>query len=95
MPACRYVEEISSAAKRLAGVTSEVNLRKLITHKPLPCVNEAAHSGFETQMRHHHKSNLKHLISKRICYKERTFNQLYALHAHFSSVPHTCVLDNK
>ena len=47
MPACRYVEEISSAAKRSAGVISEVNLRELVTNKPLPCVNEAAHSGFE------------------------------------------------
>ena len=53
MPACRYVEEISSAAmltlKRLAGVAPEVNLRKHVTCMPLPSANKAAYSGFETQ----------------------------------------------
>ena len=60
MPALRYVEEIGSAAilatKRLAGVTPEVNLRKLLTCTPLSGMNEAAHSGFETQRKHHQKS---------------------------------------
>ena len=35
------------AAKRLAGVTSEANLRGHVTHMCLPCANKAAHSGFE------------------------------------------------
>ena len=60
MPACRYVEEIGSsamlAAKRSAGVTAEVNLSEHVTHMPLPSANKAAHSGFETQRRHHQKS---------------------------------------
>ena len=41
------------AAKRSAGVTPEVNLRECVTHTPLPNVNQAAHSGFETQRRRH------------------------------------------
>ena len=48
MPAHRYVEENSLAALRSAGVTPEVNLREHVTHSPLPSVNKAAHSGFET-----------------------------------------------
>ena len=60
MPACRYVEEIDSAAmlatKRLAGVTPEVNLREHVTCMPQPSVNKAIHSGSETQRRCHQKS---------------------------------------
>ena len=56
MPARRYVEENSSSAKRSAGVTPEVNLRKCVTSMPQPSANKAAHSDFETQRRCHHKS---------------------------------------
>ena len=60
MPSHNYVEEIGSAAmlatKRSAGVAPEVNLREHVTHKSLPSANKAAHSGFETQRRHHQKS---------------------------------------
>ena len=60
MPAHRYGEEIGSAAmlatKRSAGVAPEVNLRECVTHMPLPRTDKAAHSGFETQSRHHQKS---------------------------------------
>ena len=59
MPAHRFVEEISTvamlAAKRLAGVTPEVNLREHETHTSQPSMNKATHSGFETQRRHHQK----------------------------------------
>ena len=60
MPGHRYLEEIGSVAmlltKRLAAVKPEVNLREQVTYMPLPSMNKAAHSGFETQKRHHHKS---------------------------------------
>ena len=60
MPTRRYVEENASAtmlaAKRSAGVAPEMNLREHITCMPLPNANGAAHSGFETQRRHHQKS---------------------------------------
>ena len=56
MPAPRYVEENSTSAKRLAGVTQEVNLRECVTCMPQSSANKAAHSGFETQWRCHHKS---------------------------------------
>ena len=59
MPACRYVEEISSAAMlvtKKSGVVPEVNLTERVTHMPPPSVNKAVHSGFETQMRCHQKS---------------------------------------
>ena len=36
-------------AKRLAGVTPEVNLKESITHMPQPSTNNAVHSGFKTQ----------------------------------------------
>ena len=53
------MEEIGSAAmlaaKRLAGVAPEVNLREHVTHMPLASVNKTAHSGFKTQRRHHQK----------------------------------------
>ena len=52
MPAHRYVEEIDSAAmlaaKRLAGVAPQLNLRDHVTHMLLSSANKAAHSGFET-----------------------------------------------
>ena len=60
MPTCRHVEENSSAAmlaaKRSASVAPEVNTGEHVTSMPLPSVNKAAHSGFETQKRHHQKS---------------------------------------
>ena len=47
----RYIKENDSdailAAKRLAGVAPEVNLREQVTYVPPPDVNKAAHSGFE------------------------------------------------
>ena len=44
------------AAKSLGGVASEVNLRECISPIPKLSTNKAAHSGFETQRRHHQKS---------------------------------------
>ena len=59
MPSCMYVEEISLvtmlAAKSLAGVAPEVNLRECycVTCMPPPSANKAAQSGSETQRRCH------------------------------------------
>ena len=44
------------AAKRSAGVEPLVNLREYVARMPPPSMNKAAHSGFETQKRHHQKS---------------------------------------
>ena len=59
MPAHRYVEEIGSAAmlvaKWLANAVPEVNFIECVTHTPLPSMNKAAHSSFETQRRCHQK----------------------------------------
>ena len=43
------------AAKSLARVTPEMNLRECISCMPLPSKNKAVHSGFETQRRYHQK----------------------------------------
>ena len=55
MPDCRYVEDnglaVMLAAKRLAGVTPELNLIDHVKDMPLPSANKAAHYGFETQRR--------------------------------------------
>ena len=63
VPARRYVEENVSAAmltaKRLAGVAPEVNLRECVTCISPLSANKAAHSGFETQRRHHQKSETR------------------------------------
>ena len=60
MPARWYVEENGSAAiltaKGLAGVAPEVNLRECVTCIPPLSANNSAHSGFETQSRHHQMS---------------------------------------
>ena len=60
MLAHRYVEENNMAAmlvtKRSAGITPKVKIRQHVTHRPPPSANKAAHSGFETQKRHHQKS---------------------------------------
>ena len=60
MPARRYMEEIGSAAmlatNKSAGETLEVNFRDYVTHTSPPSTSKAAHSGFETQRRHHQKS---------------------------------------
>ena len=45
-----------AAGKRSVGVTPEVNLREHTSCRPLPIVNKADHSGFETQRRRHQKS---------------------------------------
>ena len=62
MPAHRYMEEDGMAAmlanKRSAGVAPEVNLRECVTCMPLPSMNKAAHSGFETERRHYQKSKI-------------------------------------
>ena len=44
------------AAKRSAGVAPEVNLHGHVTCVPMPSVNKAAHSGFETEQKCHEKS---------------------------------------
>ena len=44
------------AMTRSAGVALEMNLREHISCMPLPSANKAAHSGLETQKRHHQKS---------------------------------------
>ena len=44
------------AAKSLAGVAPEVNLRECVTCTPLPSANKAAHSNFETKRRHNQNS---------------------------------------
>ena len=53
------MEENGSAAmpatKRSAGVAPEVSLRECVTCMSLPSMNKVAHSGFETQRRHHQK----------------------------------------
>ena len=78
---CRYMEEISLAAmlaaKRSAGVTPEVNLRELVTRTPLPSVNKAAHSGFETQSRHHKKSKTGVSVAqqKDLCSPKKILNK--------------------
>ena len=60
MPAHRYMEENGLAAilaaKRLAGVAPEVSLRRCVTCMSPASMNKVAHSGFETQRRHHQKS---------------------------------------
>ena len=59
------------------ATTPEVNLKEHISHTPLPSVKKAAHSGFETQMRHHQKSKTgasvapqKGLMSSQKCLKK-------------------------
>ena len=46
----------TNVTKRSAGVEPEVNLKEHVTCTPPPSANKAAHSGFDTQTRHHQKS---------------------------------------
>ena len=59
-PDRKYVEENGLAAmlanNRSAGAAPEMNLRECVIWILLPSTNKAAHSGFETQRRHHQKS---------------------------------------
>ena len=48
------------------GVTSEVNLRKCISHMPPPSVTKAAHSGFDNQRRHHQKSETEVSVASKM-----------------------------
>ena len=61
MPTHSYVEQNGSdarlAAKRLAGVTPEVNIREHVTCIPPASANKAAHSCFETQRRCHQQKS--------------------------------------
>ena len=54
------------AAKRLAGVTPEVNHRKRVTCMSLPSANKAAHSGFETQRRDIIRSSKRSYVLQKI-----------------------------
>ena len=71
MVAHRYMEENDSATmlaiKRPAGVAPEVNLMECTSHiyMPLPSVNRAPHSGFESQRRCH-QSKLGVLVATQI-----------------------------
>ena len=74
------------ATKRLAGVALEMNLREHISHTPLPSVNKAAHSGFETWRRCHQKSKTgvsvapqKGFTSGKILKKKVVVNEGYKL----------------
>ena len=79
MPAHKYVEDNGSAAilaaKKLAGVTSEVNLNEHVTCTPLSSMNKAAHSNFKTQRRNHHKSKtgVSVVPTKKDVYPPKTF----------------------
>ena len=61
------------AAKRSAGVAPEVNLREHITQMPLASVNKAAHSGFETQRKHHQKSKTGASVTPQFKKKKKNF----------------------
>ena len=65
------------AAKRLAGVAPEVNLRERMSCIPPLSSDKAAHSCFETQRRHHQMSKTgvslapqKELMSSKILKKK-------------------------
>ena len=63
MSARRYVEEngfaTMLAAKRLAGVAPEINLKEFVTCIPPPNTNKAAHSGFQTQRKCHQNRGIR------------------------------------
>ena len=71
-------------AKRSAVITREVSLREHVTCMPLASANKAAHSGFETQRRHHQKSKRRVsgapkkglMSSKKFLKKEEEFKTL-------------------
>ena len=78
MPAGSYLEDNSLCAmlatKRLADIAPDVNFRDLCM--PMPNVNKAADSGFETQRRHHQKSkNRLSLAHKKTYVLERFYKQ--------------------
>ena len=79
------------AAKRLAGVTPEVNLRECISHTPPPSANKAAHSGFEIQRCHQwpHKKDLcpPKFFLKRCTNFNSLVNSSLILSSHFSLPP--------
>ena len=99
MPAHKYVGGNGSAAmlvaKRSAGVTPEVNLKEHKLHLPLPSANKAAHSGSETQRRHHQESKTgvsvtpqKGLMFSNFFFRKRKFELLTA---HESMYVETCL----
>ena len=54
--ACEESYRLPCYVKRSAGVTPEVNLRECTSHMPPASMNEADHSSFESQTKHHQKS---------------------------------------
>ena len=65
------------AAKRSAGVTPEVNLGECISCTPLPSVNKAVHSGFETQRRHYQKSKTGVSVAQKWTCVHQKFQKIY------------------
>ena len=51
---------------RSAGVAPDMNFRECVTHTPPTSVNKTAHSGFETQGRHHQWPHKKELCPPKI-----------------------------
>ena len=61
MPLHRYTKEknglaIMLAANKLQDLTPEVDIEEHVIHIPLTSVYQTAHSGFETQRKHHQKT---------------------------------------
>ena len=67
--------------KRFAGVTLDVNYWEHTSHMPLSSVNKAAHSDFETEMRHHQKSTtgLSVVPQKNLCPSKNLRKKLLVL----------------
>ena len=63
MFAYKYVDENGLAAmlavKSTAGAIPKANLREYTSCAALPSADKAAHSGFETQMKHLQKSKIQ------------------------------------
>ena len=81
------MEENGSAAmpttKRSAGVAPEVSFRECVTCMSLPSMNKVAHSGFETQRRHHQKSKIGVSVTpqKGLMSSKKNFKKKKKLHA--------------
>ena len=61
--ACGEQQLAKLATKRSAGVAPEVNLGECTSCTPVPSVNKASRSGFETLRRCHQKSKTGILVA--------------------------------
>ena len=73
MKVCGREQLVCHTGEQETGIAPEVNLKECVTCTPVPSVNKAANSGFETQRRHQQKSKARVSVAQKRTYVLQKF----------------------